>query len=85
MGTITALDGAKIANSVYTFADTAGYTIFKDTKTNQQVIYNDPAIGLQLALYQSATGEYVIAVRGTEPFAVDGDMTTNIKMFQYIG
>lgn len=82
MGTIKALDGAKIADAVYRFEPQVGeYKIFQDSNTNQQVIYNDPNIGLQIALYQSATGDYVIAVRGTEPFALDGDMTTNVNMF----
>lgn len=82
MGTITALDGAKIADAVYEFDDQVGeYTIAKDKETKQQIIYNSD-IGLQIALYQSiTTGEYVIAVRGTEPFSLDGDMTTNVNNF----
>lgn len=83
MEKVTALDGAKIADAVYDFANIADYEIAKD-KNGNPISYNDPAIGLQLALYEnSATAEkdYVIAVRGTEPFAFDGDMQTNVRMF----
>jgi len=74
MEKITALDGAKIADGVYRFDREIGkYTLVGDP-------YNNPNIDLQLALYQSATGEYVIAVRGTEPTAY-GDWDTNIRMF----
>jgi hypothetical protein len=82
MEKLTALDGAKIADAVYRFEPQVGeYTIAKDKNTKQPITYNDPNINLQLALYQnSVTGDYVIAVRGTEPTAY-GDWDTNVRMF----
>lgn len=80
MEKVTALDGAKIADAVYRFDPVGGYEIALN-QNNEQIRYDNPAIGLQLALYKSVTGGYVIAVRGTEPFAFDGDIPTNIRMF----
>ena len=79
MGKITALDGAKIADAVYEFDSQVGeYEIAKNN--NVQVIY-DSQTGLQLALYEnSTTGDYVIAVRGTDE-PLNGDIATNIRMY----
>lgn len=80
MGKISAIDGAKIADAVYRFDPVGEYDIVKDDN-REPITYNDPNIGLQIALYKSTQGDYVIAVRGTEPFAFDGDWGTNIRMY----
>ena len=79
MATITALDGAKIADAVYRFDPIVGeYKIYRDPETNQQVTYDDPTTDLQMALYQNTeTGNYVVAFRGTESLA---DLGTDIQM-----
>jgi len=68
MEKVTALDGAKIADAVYRFDNEVGvYEIVTDEDTKQRITYDNPTTNLQLALYQnSTTGDYVIAIRGTE-------------------
>lgn len=74
MATITALDGAKIADAVYRFDPIVGeYKIYRDPETNQPVIYDDSTTDLQMALYTNGT-TYVVAFRGTESVA---DWVTN--------
>jgi len=79
MATITALDGAKIADAVYSFKQTVGvYTLAKDINGNY-ITLSDTTTDLQMALYQNTeTGNYVVAFRGTFSMA---DVGTDLGMF----
>ncbi|MDY0195978.1 MAG: hypothetical protein RBR33_07970 [Sulfurovaceae bacterium] len=70
MATITALDGAKIADAVYRFDPIVGeYKLAKDIN-GDDITFSDPTTDLQMALYQNTvTGNYVVAFRGTESVA----------------
>lgn len=85
MGTITAQQGAGLSEKVYN--DLSSYVGTKKTVSDGfgnlytvSAFYSDPNIGLQIAVYQNGK-DNVIAVRGTEPFSLDGDITTNVNMF----
>ncbi len=86
MENITAQQGAVLSDKVYN--DLSSYVNTDKTISDGfgnsyyvKVFHTNPNIDLQLALYQnSVTGDYVIAVRGTEPTTY-GDWDTNIRMF----
>ena len=76
MATITALDGAKIADAVYRFdPDVGEYTLAKDTN-GDFITFSDSTTDLQMALYTNGT-TYVVAFRGTESAS---DWGTDIQM-----
>lgn len=78
MATITALDGAKIADAVYRFDPIVGeYKLAKDIN-GDDITLSDSTTDLQMALYQNTeTGNYVVAFRGTESAS---DWGTDIQM-----
>ena len=66
MATITALNGAKLADAVYRFDSKVGDYILALDKNNKPVTFSDSTTDLQMALYQkTTTGDYVVAFRGT--------------------
>lgn len=74
MASVTAIDGANIADLVYSDLKKGDYD--KTTKATVLDFYTDPSTDLQMALLQVGT-TYVVAFRGTTSA---GDVGTDLQM-----